>query len=242
MELLKCGARLDAELLDKMTARVLVGGERFCLSPRPVQREHQLAAESLAKWVVPDERFHLGDELCVALTLEVGVNAILERGKANLLEARRLVLGERLEREVGERWASPQVECHTELRSAFFRRPGLGSLDHPSEALEVELLRRDLQPVPGRCGSHHIGPQCLPELRDEVLQRGGGSRRRALSPQQVDQSVGRDDASGIQQQDCQDGALLGPPRSGVPRRRPRPPEGQGSGTPACDGCSTVKRW
>ena len=211
MELLQCGARLDAELLDKVTAGFLVRGERFCLSPRPVQREHQLAAEALAKRVVPDERFHLGNELCVALTFEVGVNAILERGKANLLEARRLVLRERLEREVGERWASPQIECHTELGSAFFRRPGLGSGDHPSEALEVELLRRDLQPVPGRCGSHHIGPQRLPELRDEVLQRGDGSRRRALSPQQVDQSVGRDDASGIQQQDCQDGALLGPP-------------------------------
>ena len=52
----------------------------------------------------------LGDELGLTAECEVGVDARLERGQAEFLEAADLGLGERLVGEVGERRSAPQAE------------------------------------------------------------------------------------------------------------------------------------
>ena len=87
-------AGLDPELLDQRPARVAVDVERLGLATRAVEREHELAAQALAQRVLGDQRLELADELGVAAERELGVDALLERRHAQLLEARDLRLGE----------------------------------------------------------------------------------------------------------------------------------------------------
>src|SRR5262245_10083260 len=48
--------RLDAELLDERAPRVLVRGQRLALSPRAVEREHQLRPQPFAERALHDQR------------------------------------------------------------------------------------------------------------------------------------------------------------------------------------------
>ena len=66
LELLQRLAWLETELLVQQPARVLVGGERLRLTLRPVQGEHELAAEPLTKRMSTDHRLELADQLAVA--------------------------------------------------------------------------------------------------------------------------------------------------------------------------------
>ena len=45
-------------------------------------------------------------------------------------------------------------------------------------------------------------------MRHEVLKRGRRGARRLLTPQRVDQAIGGDHASDIEEQECEDRALL----------------------------------
>ena len=56
-----------------------------------------------------DERFELGDELMVAAERKVGLDALLERAQAQLVEASGLGPRERLGDELGERGAAPEL-------------------------------------------------------------------------------------------------------------------------------------
>ena len=79
LELAQAWPRLDPELVDEPCPRGLEGGERLRLAARPVEREHQLAAQPLAQRVLRDERLELGDELGVPTEREVGLDPPLER-------------------------------------------------------------------------------------------------------------------------------------------------------------------
>src|SRR5207344_3330803 len=72
---------------------------------------------------------------------------------------------------------------------------------------------------------------------DEVLQRRRGGSRRALAPERVDQTIGRDDMARIEQQESEDGALLPAAQLKLLAVTPRPPS-RGSESPACAVCST----
>ena len=127
-------------------SRVLpVDVERLGLAARPVEGEHQLAAETLAQRMVPDERLELRQHGGVAAERELRLEALLERGEPQLLEPRDRRLRERLVGEVGERCAAPEPERTTEqvggaLRIAALER--LGRVVRPAlEAVEVEPLR-----------------------------------------------------------------------------------------------------
>ena len=91
LELAQGGARLEAELLDERAARVLVGRERVGLAAGAVEREHELAAQALVgTGAARRERLELGDEVGVAAELELGVDQVLPRREAELLEPRDL--------------------------------------------------------------------------------------------------------------------------------------------------------
>ena len=126
VQLLQGRRRLDTQLVDEHLARVLVGLERLRLAPASVEREHELAARALAKRVLADERLELADELGGATELELRLDPLLDRRQAKLLEPRRLVLGERLVREVGERRAAPELKRFGDQRplAARPRRSG----------------------------------------------------------------------------------------------------------------------
>ena len=90
-----------------------------------------------------DQPLELADELSAAAELEVGVDPLLERLQAQLLEPADLGLDEGLEGEVGERWAAPQGQRLPEQLRPLFRRLGSCLGDEALEALEVELRGLD---------------------------------------------------------------------------------------------------
>jgi hypothetical protein len=54
--------RLETELVHQMTSRFPVGLERFRLSARAVERDHELPAQALPIGVLVDQRLELPDE------------------------------------------------------------------------------------------------------------------------------------------------------------------------------------
>src|SRR5581483_6028065 len=74
LQLLQRCTRLDPQLVDERAPGCLVRGERLGLAARPVEREHQLAAQALAEGVLGRERVELRDERGVAAEGEVGVD------------------------------------------------------------------------------------------------------------------------------------------------------------------------
>ena len=102
-ELAKRPAGLDAELVDEDASRVLVGLERVRLPPAAVEGEHQLAAQALAQGVLADQRLELADELGMGAKRKLGLNPLLKRRDAQLVEpAGDLALGEPLVDEIRE--------------------------------------------------------------------------------------------------------------------------------------------
>ena len=146
-------ARLEPELVGELALRLAVGAERLGLPAGAIEREHQLAAQPLAQRMLGDERVELADQLRVPARGEIGVDPLLERRPAQLLEPRDLGLRERLVGEVGERRAAPQRQRPPQRRGGAVGIGALRLADELLEAREVELRPVDLQGVAGRRGS-----------------------------------------------------------------------------------------
>jgi len=116
-------------------------------------------------------------------------------------------LGKCLESEIGERRPAPQGQGMPKLFRPFRRLRSPGALGEDTEAVEIELARPYAQAVARRLRLEHLGPERFSQLRNEVLQRRRCSPRRLL-PQRVDQTIHRDHAARLEQQQGQDGALL----------------------------------
>ena len=110
LELAQLRPGLQAQLLVEAGAEVAVGGERVRLAAEPVEREHLLAAQALAQRVLGDQRLELPRERRVLAAREVGLDALLERQHAQLVEAAHLGLRERLVAELAQDRAAPQRE------------------------------------------------------------------------------------------------------------------------------------
>jgi hypothetical protein len=89
-------AGFDPELLDEHLARLPVGLERLRLAVAAVESEDLLLAQALAQGVLADKRLQLADELGVPAERELGLDPLLDRAQAQLLEAGDLALGEGL--------------------------------------------------------------------------------------------------------------------------------------------------
>ena len=221
VQLLERGARIDSELLRQSAARVLIRRERFGLPARAVEREHQLAARPLAQRLLLDQRLELADHLGVPAELEIGLDPIFERGKPQLRQPPDLGLGERLELELGERRASPEGERLTQRRRLARTRPLRAPAKQLLETVHVDRAPVDAQHVARRPRLEHVGPEELPQLRDQVVQRRRCRSRRLLAPQLVDQPFARYELAGPQQeQEREQGALALPrQREELPRAR-----------------------
>ena len=97
------------------------------------------------------ERPEPADPLRVVSDRELGLDVLLQRREAKLLEPADLRLRERLVGDVGERAAAPLVERHGEfangLDERLRRRPDAAPARHPFEAREVQRVLGDLEPV-----------------------------------------------------------------------------------------------
>jgi len=102
-KLAKRPTRLNSELVDQDAASLLVGLERRRLPARAIERERELLAQPLPERMLGDEPVELCCDRCVLTAFQVGLDALLVRGKAELLEASDLVLGEGVVGQVTER-------------------------------------------------------------------------------------------------------------------------------------------
>ncbi len=214
LELAQLGAGIDAELLDERLARCPVGRERVRLPARAVERKHELRPRPLAERLRLHERLELRHELRVPGEREIGVDPLLEDGRAQLLEPRDLGLRERLVEEVRERRAAPERESFTERALGRDRvvslERGASLLREACEPVDVDPLRRQLELVAGRAGRNHR-PERLAELGDIDLDRVGGGLGRITGPQRLDQPVDGDDAAGLEREHGKERARLRPP-------------------------------
>ena len=196
LELLKRRARLDPQLFDEGATRVPVDVERLGLTSRPVEREHQLGTQPLAEGMFESERFELRGQLGVLAERELGLDPVLERGQAQLLEPHDFGFGKRLERQIRQRPAPPERECGGEplsgIRCVAVGERGTPLVDQALEAHEVDALEFALKLVSGRARDDHSLTERLAEVRDVDLERVCGARRRGLAPDALDQRVRRD--------------------------------------------------
>ena len=174
----------------------------------------------------------------MAAEREIGVDALLERDGAELLEARDLGLGERLVEEVRERGAAPERERLAERAlgrgriSCLERRPSV--LREPREAVEVDALGIELEHVARRAGRDH-GPERLAELRDVDLDRVRRGLGRIAGPERLDEPVDGDDAARLEREHGEQRARLRPAeRDG--RAVPLAPRSGRGGVPRALGC------
>src|SRR5207248_11173614 len=123
-------ARLEPELVREQAAGRAVDLERLRLAARPVEGEHEPAAQPLLERMLGDERLELADELGVAAEREVGLDPLEQRRQAKLVQALGLAACEPLEAKVGQGRATPELErLSPELRGPprlplHPRRPG----------------------------------------------------------------------------------------------------------------------
>ena len=120
--------------------------KRVRLAVAAIQRQHQLGAQMLPVGVIADQRRQPPDDVGVAAESEVGLDLLLERGDAQLVQALDLGLGERLVGDIGQGGAAPQRESALERAGGLLRAAG-GELaatlgDQPLEAVRVESARR----------------------------------------------------------------------------------------------------
>ena len=98
----------DPELLAQVVARALERAERLRLSAAPVQRAHELRGEALVERVVGGQRVQFRDHRLVCAQPQIGLDAQLQGGQPECLQAAGLGLHELLEGDVGQRRATPQ--------------------------------------------------------------------------------------------------------------------------------------
>src|SRR5437868_6823874 len=150
--------------------------------------------------MLPRQRLELADECPMPPAGQVSINSVLEAVEAKLLQTTDFGLRKTVVGEVSEWRPPPERER--------LLQPPLGL--QTQEAGEVELIRLDTQQVPGRLRLNALLAEELPQLRDVDLQRFLRRRGRLLLPKRVDQTVAGHDAVRLQQEECQQRALLLP--------------------------------
>ena len=208
LELLQLRRGVEAELVGEREPGGPVDLERLGLAAAAVQRKHQLAAQPLAQRMEGDELLQLADDRSVPAERELCVDPLFLGSDAQLVETRRLEPGEFLLLEVGERRAAPEVErlAQQPRRRGGLRRSRL--LQEPLEAVAVDRVATDREPVAGRVSDEHVAADQLAQRRDGVLERPGCGGGRALTPEVRDEPVGRHDLARPQRQCRQERTLL----------------------------------
>ena len=199
------GRRLDPELVDERAAQALEDLERLRLPAAAIQREHQLAVQALPQRVLLDEPVQLRDQHVGAPGGEIGIDAQLERGQAELPQPRDLRLGEGAEREVGEGVTAPERQRVAQDGRGSLRvgaQQRAAGFDAFGEAVGVELAGQHAQAIPGRRGGHELGvvAERAAQARDVHAHRARRRRRCLLAEQGVREPLGADRLVRAQQQ------------------------------------------
>src|SRR4051794_7182325 len=130
--------RLEPVLLEQLQARLLVRAQRVALAAGAVEREHLQLAQPLARRVAADQRLDLAQDRVVPAERELGLQSLLERGDAEVVEARYLALRELFVREIRERRAVPERDRLTQRGGTSRRVECRRRLDGALEADDVD--------------------------------------------------------------------------------------------------------
>ncbi len=214
LEPTQLGPRLDRERVHERLTTCAVDLERLGLPPGAVEREHQLAPRALPERVRRDERVQLLEDVRVMPEGEVGLDPVLERREAQLLEPIGGLRRERLADEIREGRSAPLGErVPQQLRTAG----EIARRDRPAargraglEAEEIERRGRRFEEISGLARLDGRRPERLAEPRHVDLHGGGGRRRRILPPQLVDDPVGGHDPVGVEEEQREDRSLPHP--------------------------------
>src|SRR5262249_12704917 len=141
-QLLERVARLQTELV-QLRASPRIGVECLGLAARVVQRAHEEPPEGLPQPVLRDEALELSDDVAGQTELDVGLDALLQRDEAEILEPPRLRQRELLVLELGERGPAPELERLAEQCSPGFSRRRPCVPDELLEAACVGVLAED---------------------------------------------------------------------------------------------------
>ena len=155
------------------------------------------------------------DDLGRATEPEVGIDAAQQRCKLKRLEAKLLGADEPFAVETVEGLPSPEPEGRGEQPPGIRHVAGAQRL--PSEAAQalepgdVERAAGDVEHVPRRSRAQGRGCRLerRPELADIAVDDGRCGGRRLVAPDGIDQALGRDDLARVEQQECEQGSLLG---------------------------------
>ena len=211
---LKLGARLQSELRVQRGAGALVQLESFTLPARAVESDHHLRDEALAVMVLVDERTKLTHQVVVASEGEIGIDPLLERTQALLLEACDLGGAGPQERCVGQDLAAPEPERFPrEVGSPSmltFVGCGAGCRKEARRLEDVEQSAAELKSVASAAPSdgRPVRLEKRAKTGDVTLDRVSGRGRRVLTPDVVDQPLDRNDLVRMQEQHGKHGALL----------------------------------
>jgi len=149
---LDLGSRVGSELVRDQPPIVVVGGQRFGSPSVRSERREQEEAEPLPQGVRGRQFPQLGHEVGgFPRGLEVGLDAVLGRGEAELVESDGGARGEGSGGDAGQRLAPPEPEG---LSQQMCRKRGLTAAQRATpltqEALEpdgVHRIRRHVEPV-----------------------------------------------------------------------------------------------
>ena len=143
---------------------------------------------------------------------KVGLDPLLEGGKAQFLEASDFGLGERLGREIRERRPAPETECCSQGLcggSGLTCGEKLSTLSEQAlKTAEVDLLGLDREPVTMSTRLQAPVTERFAQLRDVDVDAVERARGRPALPERVDQAVCRDDFAAAQEKDREQRALL----------------------------------
>ena len=211
---------VQPELLGQQDAQSLVRPQRLGMAAGAIERQHQELARALAEGILADRGVEERQDLSGSSGIQLGGSERFDRVEVEVVETTDVRLRELLVREVGQGGPAPQrvgrpQEVHSPLPIA--RLDLFASLfDEGLELVRVDGLGRRIELVAGLPGGDEAPTrqrlEGLAQLRDVDLDGVGGGARRIVAPQQVDQPVGRDDFSGVQQQDREQGSLLRRPK------------------------------
>jgi hypothetical protein len=143
----------------------------------------------------------------MAAEREVGLDPLLERDQAKLLETGNLGLREWLAREVLQGRSPPERErCPQELLRTLGvacgqRLSPLGG--HPLEADQVKLLGVDREQVAAFARAQALGSERLAEMGDVYVETVQGALRWALAPERIDQAIRRDSLAEVEEKESE---------------------------------------
>ena len=140
----QCWRRIESDLVGERRAIVAIRAQRIDLTTRPVQRQHQLAAEPFPQRMLRHQCLEPCDRLGGAATGELGFDELLDGDQAQLLDALCLREHPLLVGELRIRVATPHVEC---LPKRHRGERGIAGAE-----LTTPLVQQDLEAV-------HVDPR-----------------------------------------------------------------------------------